>query len=60
MIVTIVASGLYIYKRHHAIIQRGVSMNVFEYYESRKKIVDEAVLNTLKEEEIDSETPKGG
>jgi len=36
-------------------------MDILEYYESRKKLVDEAVLKTLKEEGLeDFETPKGG
>jgi len=36
-------------------------MDILEYYESRKKLVDEAVLKTLKEEELeDFETPKSG
>ena len=36
-------------------------MNILEYYESRKKLVDDAVLKTLKEEELeDFETPKSG
>jgi geranylgeranyl pyrophosphate synthase len=36
-------------------------MDILEYYESRKKLVDESVLKTLKEEELeDFETPKGG
>jgi len=36
-------------------------LDILEYYESRKKLVDEAVLKTLKEEELeDFETPKSG
>jgi len=36
-------------------------MNMLEYYESRKKLVDEAVLKFLESEKLtDFETPKGG
>jgi len=38
-----------------------VQLDIIEYYSLRKKTVDEAVLKTLKEENLeDLETPKGG